>query len=138
NIPLRVLRPCGKAELAEEVWARPSKAMLHSRDHEQAQEGVSIGRAHQGGDAVVVIDGAGWGNRRIAPAVSHDKFAAARFEGLQIRVGGVEIVCLLFISQPGTGIEVERFEVPGGIVKDHVGKEVCTKRELDALTRRRS
>src|SRR5665647_2844458 len=120
---------------AEAVGTRAASAVLHTGDHEQANElGVVCG-AHFGDHAFEVVDGTVRWNRRIAPTVVQDELSAAFLETLEIGVRGVQHAAHFVIRGLGIAIHLERPEIPCRIREDHVLEELRPERVHEALLR---
>ena len=66
-------------------------------------------------------------DRRVAPPVIQNQLAAPGLEGFQVGVDGRQIRAGFFPGDLHVAIEVERIEVPGRVVEDHVFEELRSK-----------
>src|SRR2546426_5627681 len=104
--------------------------MLHTRDHEEPNERARIALPHLRHYALKVVDGVDRGKRRITPAVIQNQLAAARLESFQVRIDRIQNRTHLLVGELCVFVEVERFEIPGRIVVDHIRKSLCSEKEL--------
>ena len=83
----------------------------------------------------VVVDAVPRRDQRIAPAVIHQQLAAAAEERLQIRIDRVVVAVVQRVGQRDVLVEVERLEVPVGIL-EHDELEVVGRDARAARARR--
>ena len=117
----------GHTCLSKRVRAGAPGAMLHARDQVKAHELRRFLLAHLFLHALVVADDVARRDRRVAPPVIQNQLAAPGLEGFQVGVDGRQIRAGFFLGDLHVAIEVERIEVPGRVVEDHVFEELRSK-----------